>query len=58
MKTLAGLQRWQHTAREEAVFAVDAFSCFLPKKNVNLGEVWSVVAPDMSHYGQFIGYNI
>ena len=55
MQQLTGLQRWQNTAKEEAVFAVDPFSYFLPKrKNINLGEVWTVVAPNISRYGQFM----
>ena len=59
MQALTGLRRWQKALREEAGFAVEAFSCFLPKrKNIDLGEAWTFVTPNMSRYGQFTDHFI
>ena len=59
MQALSGLKRWQSALKEEAGFAVEAFSCFLPKRqNIDLGKAWTFVVPDMSRYGQFIDYLI
>jgi hypothetical protein len=57
MEALKGLERWQNAMKKEAGFAVEKFSCFLPKReNINLGETWMVVSSDMSRFGQFTLY--
>ena len=52
MKALIGLRNWENVAREEATFAVEKFSCFLPRRNtIDLGDVWTFVVPNSSRYG-------
>ena len=58
MQALTGLRRWQSAVKEEAGFAVEKLSCFLPKrKDINLGEPWIFVAPNMSHFGPGLSSN-
>ena len=58
MQALTGLRRWQSVVKEETGFAVEKFSCFLPKrKDINLGEPWIFVAPNMSRFGPGLSSN-
>lgn len=58
MQALSGLKRWQSVLKEEAGFAVEAFSCFLPKRqSIDLGKAWTFVVPDMSRYGPDLSSN-
>lgn len=53
MRSLTGLKQWQEAFKPEASFSVEVFKTFLPKRlNMNLGEPWMIVTPDVSRFGE------
>lgn len=58
MRSLTGLKQWQEAFKPEASFSVEVFKTFLPKRlNVNLGEPWMIVTPDVSRFGPDLSSN-